>query len=116
MRRLGTRSLSSVGPHGIGAVQRPRSLSDCTRLARLPPPYASPLERRDAKAGCKLKAEEWSERTHLRTMELQGVAEAIRILTSEDSRDTFQNAVTTLVQVSSKRSLGAACARLGSPS
>jgi len=66
----------------------------------------------DVKAGCKLKAEEWSERTHLRTMELQGVAEAIRILTSEDSRDTFQNAVTTLVQVSSKRSLGSTSAEL----
>jgi len=57
----------------------------------------------EVKAGCKSKAEEWSERTHLRTMELQGVAEAIRILTSEDSRDTFNRAVTTFVQVSSKR-------------
>jgi len=57
----------------------------------------------DVKAGCQLKAEEWSERSSLRTMELQGVTEAIKILTDPDSRATFQSSVTTFVQVSSGR-------------
>mmetsp|Transcript_121384 Transcript_121384/g.339911 ORF Transcript_121384/g.339911 Transcript_121384/m.339911 type:complete len:468 (+) Transcript_121384:1-1404(+) len=66
----------------------------------------------EVKAGCKHKAEEWSERTHLRTMELTGVGEAIHILTNEDSRDVFQRSVTTFVQVSATSRRNGASAEL----
>jgi len=53
------------------------------------------------KAACQVKASEWSERTRLRTMELQGVNKAIEILSSPDAMKTFTNATTTFVQLSS---------------
>eukprot|EP00444_Apocalathium_aciculiferum_P008415 CAMPEP_0183394876 /NCGR_PEP_ID=MMETSP0370-20130417/8903_1 /TAXON_ID=268820 /ORGANISM="Peridinium aciculiferum, Strain PAER-2" /LENGTH=712 /DNA_ID=CAMNT_0025575367 /DNA_START=72 /DNA_END=2210 /DNA_ORIENTATION=- len=52
------------------------------------------------KAACQVKASEWSERTRLRTMELQGVNKAIEILSSPDAMKTFTNATTTFVQLS----------------
>merc|ERR1719326_217590 len=53
----------------------------------------------DTKEGCKVKAGEWAERTRLRTEELQGITQAIKILS--DGEGTFQNATTAFVQVAS---------------
>jgi hypothetical protein len=55
----------------------------------------------DTKEACQSKAEEWSVRTRLRTEELNGMAEAIAILSSEDAKKTFKNATTTFLQVAS---------------
>jgi len=49
-------------------------------------------------ASCKAKATEWSERTRLRTEELQGIAKAIEIL--EGGNETFESSHNTFLQVS----------------
>mmetsp|Transcript_62374 Transcript_62374/g.97064 ORF Transcript_62374/g.97064 Transcript_62374/m.97064 type:complete len:699 (-) Transcript_62374:53-2149(-) len=55
----------------------------------------------DTKAACKSKAEEWSVRTRLRTEELNGMIQAIKILSSESAKKTFENATTTFLQFAS---------------
>merc|ERR1719161_2647993 len=52
----------------------------------------------ETKASCKAKAAEWSERTRLRTEEINGIQKAITIL--EGGADTFKGAYTTLLQLS----------------
>merc|ERR1719238_1316026 len=56
----------------------------------------------ETKAACKAKAAEWAERVRLRTEELQGMAKAIEILTSDEAKQTFESSATTLVQLSSQ--------------
>merc|ERR1719379_209929 len=46
---------------------------------------------------CKAKADEWAERTRLRTEELAGMNQAIDILTSDTAKGTFATAVDTFV-------------------
>merc|ERR1719313_1615355 len=41
---------------------------------------------------CKAKSDEWDERGRLRTEQLSGINKALEILTSDDARDTFQEA------------------------
>ena len=41
---------------------------------------------------CKMKSDEWDERGRLRTEQLSGINKALEILTSDDARDTFQEA------------------------
>jgi len=53
----------------------------------------------DTKDACKAKAKEWSIRTRLRTEELAGMGEAMKILS--DGAATFKNATTTFLQVAS---------------
>merc|ERR1719183_141418 len=48
---------------------------------------------------CKAKADEWAERSRLRTEELAGMNQAIDILTSDDAKGTFATAVDTFVQL-----------------
>jgi hypothetical protein len=48
---------------------------------------------------CKSKADEWAERSRLRTEELAGMNEAIDILTSDTAKGTFTTAVDTFVQL-----------------
>jgi hypothetical protein len=55
----------------------------------------------DTKAACKAKAGEWSERTRLRTEELNGMIKAIEILSSDSATKTFENATTTFLQLKS---------------
>ena len=43
----------------------------------------------DTKASCQGKADEWAERTRLRTEELGGIAQALKTLDSEEARATF---------------------------
>jgi len=45
------------------------------------------------KASCKAKAEEWSERKTLRAEELQGISEALTILSSDAAKDLFAKAI-----------------------
>lgn len=52
------------------------------------------------KDSCKKKAQSWAERTRLRAEELQGMTTAIKILSSEDAKKTFDGATTTFLQVS----------------
>merc|ERR550514_1795531 len=52
------------------------------------------------KDSCKAKADEWAERSRLRTEELAGIGQAIDILTSDEAKAIFQNATTTFVQLS----------------
>merc|ERR1719198_1370864 len=54
---------------------------------------------------CKSKANEWAERSRLRTEELAGMNQAIDILTSDDAKGTFATAVDTFVQLGQKRNL-----------
>merc|ERR1719316_2152861 len=54
---------------------------------------------------CKSKADEWAERSRLRTEELAGMNEAIDILTSDTAKGTFTTAVDTFVQLSQQKKL-----------
>merc|ERR1719214_322361 len=54
---------------------------------------------------CKSKADEWAERSRLRTEELAGMNEAIDILTSDSAKGTFTTAVDTFVQLSQQKKL-----------
>merc|ERR1719440_951045 len=54
---------------------------------------------------CKSKADEWAERSRLRTEELAGMNEAIDILTSDDAKGTFATAVDTFVQLGQTKKL-----------
>merc|ERR1719460_861733 len=54
---------------------------------------------------CKAKADEWAERSRLRTEELAGMNEAIDILTSDTAKGTFATAVDTFVQLSQKKKI-----------
>jgi len=49
---------------------------------------------------CKDKANEWAERSRLRTEELAGINQAVDILTSDEAQASFSSASTTFVQVS----------------
>merc|ERR1719450_1346013 len=53
----------------------------------------------DTKEACQAKATEWSVRTRLRTEELAGMNEAIRILSG--GAKTFESATTTFLQLAS---------------
>merc|ERR1719181_1861634 len=52
---------------------------------------------------CKAKADEWAERSRLRTEELAGMNQAIDILTSDDASATFATADSTFIQMSARR-------------
>merc|ERR1719335_1178190 len=54
---------------------------------------------------CKSKANEWAERSRLRTEELAGMNQAIDILTSDTAKGTFATAVDTFVQLGQKKNL-----------
>merc|ERR1719313_3156122 len=54
---------------------------------------------------CKSKADEWAERSRLRTEELAGMNEAIDILTSDTAKGTFATAVDTFVQLGQQKNL-----------
>lgn len=55
----------------------------------------------DSKDACQSKASEWSVRTRLRTEELAGMGEAIKILSSDSAKKTFKSATTTFLQLAS---------------
>merc|ERR1719265_343476 len=55
------------------------------------------------KESCKAKADEWAERSRLRTEELAGMNQAIDILTSDDASSTFATADSTFIQMSARR-------------
>eukprot|EP00929_Paragymnodinium_shiwhaense_P111685 TRINITY_DN79_c0_g2_i1.p1 TRINITY_DN79_c0_g2~~TRINITY_DN79_c0_g2_i1.p1 ORF type:complete len:497 (-),score=211.34 TRINITY_DN79_c0_g2_i1:155-1645(-) len=55
----------------------------------------------ETKDACKSKAADWSTRTRLRTEELQGIGQAVQILSSPEAVATFENATTTFLQVGS---------------
>jgi hypothetical protein len=54
---------------------------------------------------CKAKADEWAERSRLRTEELAGMNQAIDILTSDTAKGTFATAVDTFVQLGEHKNL-----------
>merc|ERR1719487_3047564 len=54
---------------------------------------------------CKAKADEWAERSRLRTEELAGMNQAIDILTSDTAKGTFATAVDTFVQLGQTKKL-----------
>merc|ERR1719379_2090050 len=54
---------------------------------------------------CKAKADEWAERSRLRTEELAGMNQAIDILTSDSAKGTFATAVDTFVQLGQQKNL-----------
>jgi hypothetical protein len=56
-----------------------------------------------SKASCQGKAGMWAERIRLRTEELNGMAQAISILSSESAKATFHNATTTFLQTASAK-------------
>lgn len=45
------------------------------------------------KKNCKAKSDEWSERTRLRTEELDGIKLALKVLTSDEARELFDKAI-----------------------
>jgi len=53
----------------------------------------------ETKTSCKIKAQEWSERSRLRTEELKGIGMAIKLLNNELSKAIFSRATTTLLQL-----------------
>merc|ERR1719337_798726 len=52
----------------------------------------------ETKSACKAKADEWAERSRLRTEELAGINKAIEILTSDEAAATFGRATSMLLQ------------------
>merc|ERR1719163_1700065 len=56
----------------------------------------------ETKAACKAKADEWAERSRLRTEELAGVNKAIEILTSDEASSTFGKATSMLLQTAQR--------------
>jgi hypothetical protein len=55
----------------------------------------------DTKIACAAKATEWSVRSRLRTEELNGIEQAVKILSSEEAQKVFKNSSTTFLQMSS---------------
>merc|ERR1719473_438648 len=55
----------------------------------------------DTKEACSAKADEWAERTRLRTEELGGIAQALKTLDSDEARKIFESSATTFVQFTS---------------
>merc|ERR1719386_144392 len=51
-----------------------------------------------ARDSCKAKSDEWDERTRLRTEQLDGIQKALKILTSDEARATFESAHNTRAQ------------------
>jgi hypothetical protein len=47
----------------------------------------------ETKAACEAKAAEWRTRSDMRTEELNGIAEALKILTSDEARELFRTAI-----------------------
>merc|ERR1719182_607650 len=56
----------------------------------------------ETKSACKAKADEWAERSRLRTEELAGVNKAIEILTSDEAAATFGRATSMLLQTENR--------------
>merc|ERR1719217_1242171 len=56
----------------------------------------------ETKSACKAKADDWAERSRLRTEELAGINKAIEILTSDEAQATFGRATSMLLQTSQK--------------
>jgi hypothetical protein len=56
----------------------------------------------DTKAACAAKADEWAERTRLRTEELAGIANALKTLDSPEARATFESSATTFLQFNTR--------------
>merc|ERR1719434_44644 len=54
------------------------------------------------KSACKAKADDWAERSRLRTEELAGINKALEILTSDEAMATFGRATSMLLQSSQK--------------
>merc|ERR1719321_660149 len=54
----------------------------------------------ETKSACKAKADDWAERSRLRTEELAGINKAIEILTSDEAQATFGRATSMLLQTS----------------
>merc|ERR1719161_993493 len=52
----------------------------------------------EAKEACRTKANSWATRTKLRSEELAGIEKAEGILNSDDAKDTFGKADSTLLQ------------------
>jgi hypothetical protein len=50
----------------------------------------------DTKAQCQMRADDWAERTRLRTEELGGIAQALKTLDSPEARATFESSATTM--------------------
>jgi predicted nucleic acid-binding Zn-ribbon protein len=61
------------------------------------------------KKNCKAKSDEWSERTRARTEELDGIAKALEILTSDEARALFDKAIKPGMEtgMASNRQVGA---------
>jgi len=56
---------------------------------------------KESKESCTLKAKIWAERTRLRTMEMDGITQAINIMTSKSAKKTFKGADSKFLQLSS---------------
>jgi len=54
----------------------------------------------ESKTSCRIKADQWEERTRLRKEELEGISKAIEILDSPEAKKTFKSATTSLLQLS----------------
>jgi len=63
------------------------------------------------KKSCKTRADQWAERTRLRTEEQAGVNKAIEILTSDDAKETFGKANSMLLQTADQSDDSRAAAR-----
>jgi len=57
----------------------------------------------ETKDACKAKADDWAERSRLRTEELSGINKAIEILTSDEAQATFGRATSMFLQSSKKK-------------
>merc|ERR1719456_1779226 len=59
----------------------------------------------ETKKACKAKADEWAERSRLRTEELAGIVKAVEILTSDEAQAIFAKATSMLLQTGQSHAL-----------
>jgi len=57
----------------------------------------------NTKEACQTKAKQWSVRTRLRTEELNGMQQAIQILSSNKAQKTFESSTSSFLQIASAR-------------
>jgi len=57
----------------------------------------------ETKDTCRARANQWAQRSRLRTEELQGIAQAVKVLSSDEAKKTFESATTTFLQLHQAR-------------
>jgi len=94
----------SLDTQELEEAQKSKTLADSTALLDDTKEQlkADELFFEESKGTCKVKAQDWANRSRMRTEELAGIGKAIEIMSSDDAKATFESATTTFVQLKSE--------------